>query len=105
MKTEDFLKKIKAEFDRNYEIIVSKNADYAGDKDALANFRAGEQFGLDTKIGILYRILDKYNRIANLLTTGKDPKVESEKVSDTLSDMANYCMILKVIVDHDNEDL
>lgn len=42
------------------------------------------------------RISDKFNRLKSLLLTGKEQKVSDESVQDTLLDMANYCIMLKM---------
>ncbi|HFZ7090264.1 TPA: nucleotide modification associated domain-containing protein, partial [Streptococcus agalactiae] len=39
------------------------------------------------------RISDKYNRLYNLINSDKNV---SESLSDTLNDMANYCVMLAV---------
>lgn len=41
------------------------------------------------------RISDKFNRLKSLLS-GKEQKVNDESVQDTLLDMANYCIMLKM---------
>ena len=80
------------------EIYEKKNHDY------------GNSFG-DTfdKLGIISaitRISDKYNRLVSLCTKSEEErKVKDESITDTLLDMANYC-IMTVIELHkdDTED-
>lgn len=43
----------------------------------------------------IVRISDKFNRLKSLLS-GKEQKVNDESVQDTLLDMANYCIMLKM---------
>ena len=47
------------------------------------------------KLGIISavtRITDKYNRLVNL-ATNQDVNIGDESISDTLLDMANYCIM------------
>jgi hypothetical protein len=46
--------------------------------------------------GFLVRLSDKWSRICNLIGNQKENAVLDEKVTDTLIDMANYCLILSV---------
>lgn len=68
---------------------MSKNADY------------GDSFNKSIKkygpIAGLVRISDKFNRLENLLM-GNDAKVKDERVEDTLLDLANYCIMLKMAI-------
>lgn len=66
------------------EIYIQKNKAY------------GNSFS-DTfaKLGIISavtRITDKYNRLVNL-ATNPDVNIGDESISDTLLDMANYCIM------------
>ena len=79
-----------------------KNADYAGDADPFKNFRLIELLTngrITVEEGILVRISDKIQRVANLLEPGKDAQVVDESLLDTLSDAANYLMILRVYLE------
>lgn len=63
-----------------------KNADY-GDS-------FGETFADLGIISAITRISDKYNRIKNLAKLPPDQQqVKSESITDTLLDMANYCIM------------
>lgn len=80
----EFLDRLTECYAEAVEISRKKNTDYAGgDRNAFANFQAGEGFGLDTKTGILQRMLDKVMRVSNLLKS--DPLVSGESIEDTLS--------------------
>ena len=46
-------------------------------------------------IAALTRISDKFNRIENLILTG-DNGTDDEAITDTLIDMANYCVMTAV---------
>lgn len=71
-----------------------KNAGYAGqdNPDPWANFRMAEMFGVSAFIGCLVRMSDKFIRIANLVKNPKNEQV-NESITDTLLDLANYCLI------------
>lgn len=67
-----------------------KNHDY-GD-----SFTQGcDRFGYAYALG---RIFDKFNRIETLLS-GKDAQVADEKITDTLTDMANYCIMYRIYLE------
>ena len=51
--------------------------------------------------GVLVRLNDKIQRLANLLEkekNGENPQVENEKLSDTAQDICNYGAILELLV-------
>ncbi len=97
----EFLKKLEEGYKENLEISRRKNADYSSGDDAFKNFRASETFGVPVETAILVRMSDKFARIGNLLN--KEGEVKDESISDTLKDLANYAMILKVYIDQKNE--
>lgn len=75
-----------------HEIYQQKNAAY------------GDSFG-DTykRLGIISavtRITDKYNRLVTL-STNKDISVGDESIKDTLLDMANYCLMTAMEIEHE----
>lgn len=78
-------KEICDELNQTYE---KKNSDY------------GNSFGNTfEKLGIISaitRITDKYNRLVSLCTSEKDRQVKDETISDTLLDMANYCIMTEM---------
>lgn len=77
------------------DIMVRKNSDYTGgNKDPFGNFSAVEHidFGVSTEQGILVRMTDKIKRIASFVKQGT-LQVKDESVSDTLLDLANYCIL------------
>lgn len=71
------------------ETYKKKNADY-GNSFSLS---IGE-FGL---LAGVIRIGDKYNRLKNIIQ--HESQVNDESISDTLLDMANYCIMLKMEID------
>jgi len=66
------------------DIFIAKNSDYG---DSFS--RSIEDFGITAGI---VRIGDKYNRIRNL-TKRSVQQVMDESVTDTLVDLANYCIM------------
>ena len=75
------------------ETYARKNSDY------------GDSFGQSVKefgpVAGVVRISDKFNRLKSLLS-GKEQKVNDESVLDTLTDMACYCIMLRMELE--NED-
>lgn len=69
-----------------------KNADY------------GNSFGESiTEFGAvagIVRIGDKFNRLKNLVRNPESQRVNDESIADTLLDMANYCIMLKLELDN-----
>ncbi len=95
-----------AEIERITKVMVDtarrKNADYAGqggNQDAFANLAMIEQAShgaITTEAGFLTRMSDKWSRLLSLLTSGKEAQVKNESIGDTLMDLANYCILLKI---------
>jgi hypothetical protein len=76
----------------------TKNHDYAGQADPLANFRECERSGVDAFTGCIVRLTDKYMRVANFVKNGTF-KVKGESVKDTLQDLANYALIAIILME------
>ena len=72
-------------YEENYETFLKKNADYGSSIEESLN-----ELGI---IAGVTRILDKFNRLKNLVKSKAQVK---ESLSDTLKDMANYCLMLAV---------
>lgn len=77
-------KEITSDMAETYE---RKNNDYS---DSFG--QSVREFGF---VAGVIRISDKFNRLKSLLS-GKEQKVNDESVQDTLLDMANYCIMLKM---------
>lgn len=82
------------ELNKTYE---KKNHDY------------GNSFGNTfEKLGVisaLTRITDKYNRLVSLCTMSDDQRmVEDETISDTLLDLANYCIMTEMELRREKEE-
>ena len=67
--------------DRLFELFKRKNSDY------------GNSFEVFGKVGIIVRLLDKINRILNLLYYHKENKVADESIKDTWEDLYNYTIL------------
>jgi len=82
-----------------------KNAGYAGEnsEDPWANFRMAERLGITPLKGCLVRMGDKYIRACNII---QDPDNEQvgEKLTDTLIDLANYCLIAVCLFEESEYD-
>lgn len=102
MNTKELMGKMSDNFSACLRIVEMKNHDYAGDSDALKNFRYSALVGVDMARGILVRMTDKLARISNLLD--KDPKVANESIADTLMDLINYTAILKAYLEDKSEE-
>jgi hypothetical protein len=75
-----------------FELMQRKNADYASGDDALQNFRTCSLLGIaDADAGILVRITDKLQRLANLRT--REAAVLDESEIDTAKDVINYIVL------------
>ena len=72
-------------YDENYQTFLKKNTDYGSSFEESLN-----EFG---EVAGIVRISDKYKRLVNL-TKNENNVLESK--SDTLKDMANYCLMLAV---------
>ena len=78
-------------YDENYKTFLKKNADYGSSFEESLN-----ELGI---IAGVTRILDKFNRLKNLVKSKAQVK---ESLSDTLKDMANYCLMLAVWLEGNN---
>lgn len=94
MDKKQFQDEFKKTLDNMYLIMLKKNADYAK-TDPFGNFKLVEELGItNVEKGILVRIADKISRITNLID--KEAQVKDESIEDTLQDLANYAVILKI---------
>ena len=90
----DFLKRMEELYALNLEISRKKNADYANDNNAFQNFTSCQTYGIPVETAIMVRMTDKMSRIGNLIH--REGQVKDETILDTLSDLANYSMILRM---------
>ncbi len=95
MTQKDYLEQFQKSVLNLIELTRRKNADYADVSDAFKNFRLCESIGVaSTADGILVRMTDKLQRVANLVK--REGKVKEESVYDTLDDLSVYSQILKI---------
>jgi len=97
----DFIERMGALYAENLEIARRKNADYSNTNDPFQNFRVSEALGIPAEKAIIVRMSDKLMRIANLI--GRERQVADETIGDTLSDLANYSMILRMYLEQKNK--
>ena len=102
MTNQEYVQKIKETFERYLEIVERKNADYSGTEDAFKAFRTAEIAGITKEQAVLVRIGDKFSRVANLLKLPYPTPRINESLSDTLMDLANYAIILKVMIEDES---
>ncbi len=79
------------------DVYARKNSDYGNS--------FAETFDKLGLISAVTRISDKYNRLISLSTKPEEErKVKDESITDTLLDLANYC-IMTVIEMHKEDDI
>lgn len=66
------------------ELLIRKNKDYNG-----ASFRTG-------LVGNYCRLVDKFDRLENLMKNSKEPNFES--IEDTYKDIIGYCTIALTMI-------
>lgn len=98
MTRDAFLKRMEEIYAENVEISRRKNADYTGaNDDPFGNFKVAEVFGIPAEKAIFVRMSDKMSRIASLLD--RPPQVKDESIFDTCKDLANYAVILLMLLE------
>lgn len=74
------------------EIMRAKNHDYTGGSgDPFLNFRAAEYLGIDARLGLLLRMMDKVQRLRTAATSTLQVKEETWK--DAVLDIINYAVL------------
>ena len=71
-------------------MLVRKNSDYGTPDRPYANFEAAPLVGVSVARGMLVRMMDKLQRISNLL----DKPALNESIQDSCDDLSNYALIL-----------
>jgi len=88
-------------FQRMLKILLEKNHDYTSDSDnALANFDAAKDFGVDSKRGLAVRLGDKFGRLKTYFKGGS-LLVQGEGVEDTLLDIIGYASLMLAAIHRD----
>src|SRR5690348_764635 len=76
-------------------IMKQKNHDYTdGSVDPFANFRMSTLVGIDPRIGLLLRVMDKIKRMQTFTNKGT-LAVADEGFNDAIEDVINYMILLK----------
>jgi len=97
MNKKEFKEEFKYTLENMYNIMEKKNADYAK-TDPFWNFKLVESLWITTvEKGILVRMADKMSRISTLID--QEAQVKDEAIEDTLQDLANYSIILKLYLE------
>lgn len=81
-------------------VMKNKNADYAGAGEAFTNFNQIELITkgqISREMGTVVRMTDKLSRVIRLLQ--KTNNVLDEKIEDTLLDLANYSILLIIMLE------
>ena len=103
MTQKQFLTRLQQLYAENLDISRRKNADYADQGDPFKNFRACELYGIKVEDAILVRMSDKMVRVGNLLK--REAEVSDESIKDSLSDLANYAMILRMYLEQNAKEI
>lgn len=86
-----------ADFVRKMEDVMFKKGNDYANEDRLSNFKlAGAISGGSAELNCLNLIATKTARLGVLLNTGKKP--DNESISDTILDLANYGVLLAMIL-------
>jgi hypothetical protein len=82
------------------EIMQAKNADYSWAGEAFTNFNQIELItkgAVSREMGTVVRMTDKLSRVVRLLENTN--QVLDEKIEDTLLDLANYSLLLILMLE------
>lgn len=87
------------------ETVIKKSSDYNPKNNALKTFQDAASFaGIDSPVQVVVsRMVDKFNRIKNLLNTEIPPSVTNESLQDSLKDLAGYALIATVILKEEDK--
>jgi hypothetical protein len=97
MTQEQYLKRFQEIIDEMYHVTKAKNSDYATPKEALRNFKTFGAFG------VLVRISDKIARLRTVLEDKREFTIK-ETAIDTITDMAVYSVILRIIMEEEAKE-
>lgn len=96
MNQKRYLELFKQLCDRELQITTMKNADYADEGNAFANFEIIHYLSsgrITPEQGFVVRMSDKLQRIVNLIS--RPNQVPDEKLEDTLFDLGVYCKLFQ----------
>jgi len=76
-----------------YELFCKKSLDYG-----VENITVGTQLSSESDVklsltGLWFRLMDKMNRLKNIVVRNNKIHVEDESIIDTYIDSSNYCII------------
>lgn len=90
---DDYLMRFSELTNQMLETTRKKNNDYGGHTDPFKNFRRHGAFG------VLVRMDDKYSRLHTVIAEQRQLQVADETILDTLIDIANYAIILRIMLE------
>jgi hypothetical protein len=90
---DDYLARFQELCAQMLQVTAKKNNDYANQNDPFRNFRRHGAYG------VLVRLDDKYARLESVVKEGRTLQVEDETIYDTLIDIANYAIILRIMLE------
>jgi len=91
MNQAEYLNRFKEITMQMLDITEKKNSDYAWVTNPFKNFEAVNTFWIRTEHWFITRLTDKLMRVSNLID--RPNAVADEKITDTLLDAANYCIL------------
>lgn len=83
------------------DTLAKKNKDYSKQGDAYANFRTGEEWGVDVLKSIRLRMGDKLQRIDSFLSGSE---MENESITDSFMDVIGYATLAIVALENVEKD-
>ncbi len=90
---------IKEKMEGVTDLLLRKNRDY-GSSFRKPGILSG---ALDSKSKLLVRIDDKLERLGNLLEKNSDGDVSNESMSDTVTDLVGYFVLLGILLDEERQ--
>jgi len=90
---------IKEKMESVTDLLLRKNRDY-GSSFRKPGILSG---ALDSKSKLLVRIDDKLERLGNLLEKNTDGDVPNESVSDTVTDLIGYFVLVGILLDEQRQ--
>jgi hypothetical protein len=89
--------------ERMAEVHSAKNHDYAGDENPLYNLHAVKRVDIEPSVGAFVRMLDKWTRLEMFVKNGV-LYVKDENIVDTLIDLANYALLMIILLKEEKDE-